>query len=112
MNALSGQESTGELPVGVGELAERSKHTVHNIEWLVVQTRCLDGLNRTMTSLSNKLLLTQPNTNTDFTTKKSGFTSFHDNLNNEFKLGSFQTKNNVTVLAPAHQAHLNPKSSE
>ena len=56
-----------------------------------------------MTSLSNKLLLTQPNTNTDHTTKKSGFTSFHDNLNNEFKLGSFQTKNNVTVLAPAHR---------
>ena len=56
-----------------------------------------------MTSLSNKLLLTQPNTNTDHATKKSGFTSLHDNLNSEFKSGSFQTKNNASVLAPAYR---------
>ena len=59
-----------------------------------------------MTSLSNKLLLMQPNTNTDHTTKKNDFMSFHENLNNEFKLGGSQTKNNVTILAPAYRSNV------
>ena len=53
----------------------------------------------TMTSSSRELPLTR--TNTNHTTKENDFMSFHGNLNNEFKLGGFQTKSNVTILAPA-----------